>query len=921
MLQILVLIATIVLLIGAQLLRALLARVFPTQRARAVAGDLPAPAGYADLYREAHAELTAIGFEGPAWYLKDSDPPGATTAKIMAAYRNPRDGAVFCLIPGGDAKTPNRLNAFVATRLADGRVAISQACDPYFALTATADSPARTVAPATLRLHYEGHRGWIAGFGVDADRSFAEPAAMLDFVADWHNRKRDELIARGDLRRDADGLVRARLGFALRMLVALLRRPKPPKSTAPTPAARLAGLAATVEQVRERVPPPRVQWTLFGASALAFAALGAWVWSPRYAVLLLLVIGIHELGHYLAMLAFGYRNVHMLALPLVGGVTIGHEVQPSAARRAWMSLMGPLPGILIGWILLLLVLPRMAAADAAADWLRDAAMLFLAINYLNLLPVPPLDGARVVQALLPPRWHVVQAGFLAVTCVIGAAGAGLLGFTGLAMIALLQLTTLPIVLQNGRALRLVLAEGVPPATFARPLRLRRVLDALERTAGPARQALARINQAEAVLRSADQPPMRWWQRTVLGIVLAALLVVPVGAAALFFLARPQFDAQQAQKKLAEQTAERGEFERRAQAMTLPDLVRAVAAADARGADDAAIQAAQARLGQDLPGELATFYRSANGIESEDLVPVERIARAEREPLATLARDGAIEVDMIKGDPARVALDRAVRWIRLSAEDAQATGAIYYDAEPQPAIPGHRVIRFDDDAVFAEADLRGLLVTAWSNAQQIARMQERMERETRRQRALLRDTSVAALVDAVAPPPNLFERIVLHARGLPPGVGADALAAASLRLGEPLPGDLALLYRRHDGVPSLQILQIEWLARADAWPSLQGRLRVDADSYRRDFDVIDEHGAIAGRTRIDPARLQQCIVVGAWATRDADGASRSPSTWWCPARDGAAERWITVLRGRVYPDFHALLVDAAASQRAARSTTE
>ena len=41
----------------------------------------------------------------------------------------------------------------------------------------------------------------------------------------------------------------------------------------------------------------------------------------------------------------------LLMLPLVGGVTLGVERTSSAAQRAWMSLMGPLPGIVLGWVL------------------------------------------------------------------------------------------------------------------------------------------------------------------------------------------------------------------------------------------------------------------------------------------------------------------------------------------------------------------------------------------------------------------------------------------------------------------------------------------------------------------------------------------------------------------------------------------
>jgi hypothetical protein len=225
MLQIAGLIVSILLLVVIQRLRALLARVFPSYSMRRLPAGTAAPPAYADLFESAHAELTALGFVGPDWFLVDSDPAEATTVKVHAAYRHPADGAVFWLQPSTNVRSANRLGAYVASRFADGRVALTQAYDPYFAATATADTPAQTVAPATLRMHYEAHRGWVAGFGAEPDRSFAEPAALLD-VAAWHNRRREQLIACGRLRRDADGRVRARFGFALHLMLAWQRWPR-----------------------------------------------------------------------------------------------------------------------------------------------------------------------------------------------------------------------------------------------------------------------------------------------------------------------------------------------------------------------------------------------------------------------------------------------------------------------------------------------------------------------------------------------------------------------------------------------------------------------------------------------------------------------------------------------------------------------
>lgn len=912
MLQITILIASIFLLLGVQLLRAYLAHIFPTYHARALPAGIPAPAACADLYQRAHEQLTALGFEGPFWFLRDAEPANAITYRVAAAYRHTRDCAVCWLLPPSNGRAPNLLLTYLATRFADGRVTISQAWDPYFEVTATPDAPAQTVTPANLALHRDAHHSWVAGLRAQPDPAFCEAQAMLDFAGAWFNRQREQLLERGSLRRDADGTVRARFGFALRMLGAYLRRAKPPKDNAPIPAARLAGLAAVVERVRATAPPARVQWALFGGSMLLFAGLGAWIWSPRYALLILIVIGIHELGHFLAMRAFGYRNVHMLALPLIGGVTIGQETVPSATKRAWMSLMGPLPGIVIGWTLLL-AQPWFAQSPTVTGWLNDAALLFLFINYLNILPIPPLDGGRVVQAMLPPRWHVLQVGVVAVTCVVGAVGAIALGMTAIAMLALLQLTTLPAVVQGGRVLRALLADGAPVPQLARNLRLRHVLDVFERVIGPARQAIPRINQAEAVLGSAEQMPMRWWQRSVLGAVLLALLAVPAAAGAIYVMAlAPHTDAQRMQVDVQALRKQRAELEQSAHSTSLADLVHELAGADAQRADDAALQAAAARLSAPLPDELATLYRSANGLQSQGLAPVEQLARSQRAELEPLMHNDVVEVDDADGTNAQVTLERAMRWIRLG-EPGTADTQLFYDADAQPAVAGHRLISVDDDQVSAQQDLHAYLESNWVSQRMFAKMNELRDAQQAREREALRNASVAQLL-AQFPQPSLVERLVLHRRGAPPPADARSIAAAEQRIGRPLPDDLLAVYRQRDGLlPYLH--QVEWLDRTDAWPPARGTLDMPRQLAARDFTLIDDTGAVTRMVRIDAATLASCVVLAATSYPAADGLHlASPRAWWCPAGDAQPERWVALQQLRVYSSFRVMLLDAAAGWR-------
>lgn len=96
----------------------------------------------------------------------------------------------------------------------------------------------------------------------------------------------------------------------------------------------------------------------------------------------------------------------------------------------------------------------------------------------------------------------------------------------------------------------------------------------------------------------------------------------------------------------------------------------------------------------------------------------------------------------------------------------------------------------------------------------------------------------------------------------------------------------------------------------------GKLDMQPQMYATDFTLVDEAGANIGKTHIEAATLQHCVVLGTWPSR---GGDRIPNAWWCPAEDGQAERWIKTQQRRVYPSFHALLLDAAAAQHTARNS--
>ena len=132
-------------------------------------------------------------------------------------------------------------------------------------------------------------------------------------------------------------------------------------------------------------------------SLFLFFSLGLLDYSISVIVIIIVVLFIHELGHYIGMRAFGYRNVNIFFIPFFGAATSGIETNQSGAKKAVISLLGPLPGIVIGTILGILYF------KTSQEIYIQPARLFLLINAFNLLPFSPLDGGRFIENIFFPR--------------------------------------------------------------------------------------------------------------------------------------------------------------------------------------------------------------------------------------------------------------------------------------------------------------------------------------------------------------------------------------------------------------------------------------------------------------------------------------------------------------------------------------
>lgn len=165
-------------------------------------------------------------------------------------------------------------------------------------------------------------------------------------------------------------------------------------------------------------------------SVLAFLWLG---YSLLFLLILVLVLLFHELGHYVGMRLFGYRDVRMFFIPFFGAAVSGRKHGVPAWQEATVLLLGPLPGL---------------ALAVALHWLYDPApgselyslvLMLTFVNAFNLLPVMPLDGGRLVNLLFFARQPYLAAGFqLLAGCALAAfawsTSTWVLGFLGVMLL-------------------------------------------------------------------------------------------------------------------------------------------------------------------------------------------------------------------------------------------------------------------------------------------------------------------------------------------------------------------------------------------------------------------------------------------------------------------------------------------------------
>ncbi len=124
-----------------------------------------------------------------------------------------------------------------------------------------------------------------------------------------------------------------------------------------------------------------------------------------YIAAVLVVLLIHEFGHFFAMKAFNYSNVKLFVLPLLGAYVTGQKSVISQRQMSIIILAGPIPGMIIGFCLL------MYTVLFPSERLHMLGNIFFFLNLFNLLPFIPLDGGRLLETLFAKHNHTIRVVF------------------------------------------------------------------------------------------------------------------------------------------------------------------------------------------------------------------------------------------------------------------------------------------------------------------------------------------------------------------------------------------------------------------------------------------------------------------------------------------------------------------------------
>jgi Zn-dependent protease len=285
----------------------------------------------------------------------------------------------------------------------------------------------------TLEQQYMAHIGKLKGLNRDSIK--LNPQDYLTSEIQTNNDYINSLIQKAHLKSCNETTWQLRLTPAVKQAFKILKGAKKRR------ALRTAQLKAVRDKKIEPIEVPvevevnaylhmedlrkpagsGIGWKLmvfFISLAIGIAIFGTAI-SFSAALFIIIALVVHELGHYIAMTIFGYRDRQILILPF-GAATLGEKTDAKALQKTVVFLSGPALGLIAGTGCLI------AGFETKIKPLEFCGIFFLILNYINLLPIVPLDGGRLFELALFSRAPLLKSVFTIVSLSLGIIAAILL---------------------------------------------------------------------------------------------------------------------------------------------------------------------------------------------------------------------------------------------------------------------------------------------------------------------------------------------------------------------------------------------------------------------------------------------------------------------------------------------------------------
>jgi len=152
---------------------------------------------------------------------------------------------------------------------------------------------------------------------------------------------------------------------------------------------------------------------IFTTSASALVSVGAYalLYTWKFAVGLVLLLFVHEMGHVFQLRREGIKASAPMFIPFLGAVVAMKELPEDAAAEARVGLAGPVIGSLGALI------PLAIYGLTGNELFQVLAYVGFFLNLFNLAPISPLDGGRIVAAIHPALWIVGLLALVGLTIV------------------------------------------------------------------------------------------------------------------------------------------------------------------------------------------------------------------------------------------------------------------------------------------------------------------------------------------------------------------------------------------------------------------------------------------------------------------------------------------------------------------------